>query len=72
MNRTTITKSKNIKSVGYDEPNHKLEIEFHGGGVYEYDDVNSDVVKELMTSRSMGKTFHNLIKNGGYKYSRLK
>ena len=35
MNRTPVS-SSNLASVGYDPENRILEIEFHGGSIYQY------------------------------------
>jgi hypothetical protein len=31
--------SSNISSIGYDPKSQTLEIEFHSGGIYQYDGV---------------------------------
>lgn len=54
--------SSNIVSVGYDESESVLELEFKNG-VYHYPDVPKDVYKGLLKAKSVGKYFHAEIKN---------
>lgn len=61
MVRTPVTSSQ-IKSIGHDPETKKLHIEFNGGAVYEYDDVNVELHKSLMEAESHGKHFHTHIK----------
>jgi dephospho-CoA kinase len=56
-------KSSNIKSVGYDEVNKVLEIEFNNSGVYHYEDVDPATTEEFLNASSLGKTFNRAIKN---------
>lgn len=46
-----------------------LEIEFHGGRVYQYYNVPKRIYQELMAASSHGKYHHRKIK-GSYRYSR--
>ena len=62
MNRTPI-KSSNINSIGYEEKEKILEIEFHSGGVYQYLNVEKGVYTQLMNAPSKGTFFHNFIKD---------
>ncbi len=55
--------SSNIASVGYDENEHILEIEFHHRAVYQYFDVPEKIYEELMSSPSLGAYFMNEVKN---------
>lgn len=70
MNRAPVS-SSNLRSVGYDEATQTLEIEFHSGGVYQYDSVPRSVYKALMNAPSHGKYFHAHIK-GVYPYKRIR
>jgi hypothetical protein len=54
--------SSNIRSIGYDARSETLEIEFHGGGVYQYRGVPATIHAALMTARSHGGFFHQHIK----------
>jgi len=64
--------SSNISSIGYDEENEILEIEFHSGSVYQYYDVPFEVYDELMNADSHGSYFYHNIRNGGYSYTRVR
>jgi hypothetical protein len=55
--------SSNIASIGYDEKNQILEIEFNRGGIYQYVGVPSSVHKALMNADSHGKYFSANIRN---------
>jgi hypothetical protein len=57
-------------SIGYDEINCILEIEFRTGEVWQYHDVAESIYYELI-SGSIGKYFQSHIK-GQYPESRVK
>ncbi|MDP2946641.1 MAG: KTSC domain-containing protein [Nanoarchaeota archaeon] len=54
--------SSNIGSIGYDEPNEILEIEFKSGGVYQYWSVPKQVYESFMGAYSKGQFFRDNIK----------
>lgn len=58
--------SSNLASVGYDEREEILEIEFQHGAVYQYFDVPKKVYEELMNAESHGKYFSAHIRNEYY------
>ena len=62
MKRTSV-KSSNILSVGHDPETNTLEIEFKGGGVYTYHDVDQAKADALLNAESVGKHFHAHIRN---------
>ena len=62
MNRTLVN-SSNINSIGYDETEKILEIEFHGGGIYQYSNVGNDIYHQLMNASSKGRFFHRFIRD---------
>jgi hypothetical protein len=62
MDRISII-SKNLKSVGYDEQQKTLEIEFNDGGIYQYSGVSTEIHQGLLNAPSQGKYFHAYIKN---------
>lgn len=62
MKRQSVS-SSNIASIGYDETNEILEIEFLSGGIYQYFDVPNYVYGELMDADSHGKYFNAYIKD---------
>ncbi len=70
MKRVPVS-SSNLSSVGYDESNQVLEIEFHGGRVYQYFDVPKRIHQELMSANSHGKYFHRNIEDK-YRYNQIK
>lgn len=47
-------RSTNVRSVGYSQAERVLEVAFHSGGVYRYDNVPADVHSALMASPSKG------------------
>ena len=55
--------SSNLRSVGYDELQQIVEIEFHGGGIYQYSNVPSEVHSGLMDASSKGKFFAQFIRD---------
>jgi len=62
--------SSNIKSVGYDDINRVLEVEFHHGGIYHYVDVPGALFKEFLKAPSKGKFFYAFIKEK-FSYKRI-
>ena len=60
--------SSNLKSVGYE--NGILEVEFHGGGIYQYYGVPENVYYALMAASSKGRYLENVVK-GHYQYRRI-
>jgi len=56
-------RSSNLKSIGYEEENQILEIEFNHGGVYRYYGIPSNVHDALMSASSKGSYFSSYIKN---------
>lgn len=70
MNREPVN-SSNLKSIGYDCERLLLEIEFHGGSIYEYQGVPEHIYSQLMEAPSMGSFFHKFIKDR-YPCSRIR
>lgn len=70
MRRQAVS-SSNLRSVGYDQSSRTLEIEFHSGGIYQYDNVPHRVFQSLMNASSHGKYFHAYIKDV-YPYTRIR
>ncbi len=62
--------SSNLASVGYEEENEILEIEFNHGGVYQYLDVPKEEYEALMDADSLGSYFFHNIRDG-YEYSKF-
>ena len=55
--------SSNLKSVGYDEKERRLEVEFSNGAVYSYHNVGPDEHHGLMNAGSIGSHFHAHIRH---------
>jgi non-canonical purine NTP pyrophosphatase (RdgB/HAM1 family) len=62
--------SSDILSIGYDAEARLLEIEFHGGRVYQYRNVDTDIHEQLMRADSHGQYFNTFI-HGRYRFDRL-
>ena len=63
MRGRTKVVSTNIVSVGWtDENGGILEVEFHGGSVYEYKGVSRDLYQALMKAPSKGHFLNTLVK----------
>lgn len=56
MKRTPVT-SSSIASVGYDDAEQVMEIEFRTGKVYQYPSVSPEKHAELMAAPSVGKYY---------------
>ncbi len=69
MERTPVT-STDILSIGYDQDQEILEIEFIRGAVYQYSGVPIGVYEGILTADSKGKFFHANIKNA-YAFVKL-
>lgn len=69
MNRINVN-SSNIASVGYDNIQRLLEIEFHGNDIYQYLNVPQNIYENLMAASSHGKYFDQNIKNV-YQYHKI-
>ncbi|MGA5729079.1 KTSC domain-containing protein [Streptomyces seoulensis] len=62
--------SSNVRSVGYDQGACVLEVSFHNGASYRYDNVPARVHAALMTAPSKGGFLAKSIK-GHYPYRRI-
>ena len=69
MHRDNVS-SSNILSIGYDNNSETLEIEFHGGAVYQYYNVAQGVYDSMMAASSKGQFLHSQIKDR-FPYSRV-
>ena len=69
MLRTKV-ESSNIASVGYDQLDGILEIEFNSGAIYQYEKVPIRVYDVMMKADSVGKYFNTHIKSK-YNYRRV-
>jgi ATP-dependent DNA helicase RecG len=55
--------SSNIASAGYDAGKKILEIEFHHGAIYQFNDVPKEVFEGLISANSVGSYYMNEVKN---------
>jgi len=62
--------SSNIMSIGYEESEQTLEVEFANGSVYQYFGVPSGTHLDLMSALSVGSFFAQNIKNS-FAYQRV-
>ena len=62
--------SSNVQAIGYDPETQTLEVEFHGGSVYQYYGVPDHMHEQIMRAPSKGGFLNSYIKNG-YPYSRV-
>lgn len=56
-------KSSNIVSVGYDAAAKRMEVEFSGGKIYEYEGVGADDHASFVHDKSPGGHFAAHIRN---------
>jgi len=75
MQRNAIGSSSNIKSAGYDEQTGRLEIEFHNGSLYSYDEVPQEKFDALIAAdgdenQSVGRYFNQQIR-GQFKGTKV-
>jgi len=55
-------KSKSVASVGYDSRERILEVEYHGGKIYDYLQVPPLIYEELMAAQSKGRFVTYVVK----------
>jgi len=65
-----MVESSNIESVGYDESEQVLEVEFKNNTIYRYSKVPQMVFFELGRAKSVGKYFHQFVKDV-YKFKKV-
>jgi len=63
--------SSNLAAIGYDEENQYLEILFHTGSRYGYNNVPSSVYQSLAAAPSKGSFHHQYLKDK-FQYKQLK
>jgi hypothetical protein len=65
-------KSTNIKAVGYDKKEKTMEVEFHSGGTYKYNNVPKNLFDRIKRVKSPGKFFHKHIrKDSKFEYNKI-
>jgi len=70
MKRVAVS-SRSLRSLGYDVDEQALEVEFHNGSVYRYEQVPAEVVQALLEADSLGRYFNQVFKPQHYRYRRL-
>jgi hypothetical protein len=55
--------SSNVKSVGYDEDNRNIHIEFTSGECYAYINVPKKVYEDLLIAKSIGSYINRYLRN---------
>ena len=63
--------SSTLASVGYDETQYLLELEFRSGELYQYVGPPDYIYRELMTAESKGRFFNQNIRDR-FPYVRLR
>jgi len=63
--------SSNLESVGYEDSQNELYVEFKHGGTYKYLNVDKGIYDNLLIAESKGKFFDQNIKKAGYKYTKI-
>lgn len=64
--------SSNLASVGFDNEQSILEVEFKkDGAIWQYYDVEDSVYYELMAADSIGSYFYHSIRVRGYQAVRI-
>ncbi|HEX8762555.1 MAG TPA: non-canonical purine NTP pyrophosphatase [Candidatus Saccharimonadales bacterium] len=62
--------SSDVISIGYDTADRLLEVEFHGGRVYRYRNVEPEIHAQFMKADSHGQFLFSYI-NGHYRYEKV-
>lgn len=55
--------SSNLRSLGYDDERHVLEVEFRSGETWRYADVPAGLVSRVRTAESPGRVFIRTIRD---------
>lgn len=62
--------SSDVVSVGYDEAARLLEVEFQGGRLYRYRDVEPEIYQQFLRAESHGQYLFAHV-NGRYRYEKV-
>ena len=65
-----MVESSNINSVEYNDVSKSLLLEFKSGAFYEYDDVDSKTVEDMVSAESVGRFFNKNVK-GVFNYRKV-
>lgn len=63
--------SSSLRAVGYDPQHQVLEVEFHDGHVYRYEQVPAQLVSNLLAADSLGGYFNRVFKPCGFPYRQV-
>ena len=63
--------SSMIMSIGWNPDSQRLVAQFKEGVWYEYDGIPADVAARIIFNPSVGGTFNDLIKKGGFQFRRV-
>jgi hypothetical protein len=69
MNATAV-ESSTLATVTYDDAQHRLQLEFCSGGVYQYFDVPAAIHEALLDAPSKGLYFNQVIR-GRFPHQRM-
>lgn len=70
VNRVCVNSSA-IAEIGYDEMGMILEVEFHGGAVYQYSGVPLELYRALISASSVGRLFDEEVRTGPFSCRRM-
>lgn len=65
--------SSQIAALGHDPDTKTLAVQFNGGGLYHYDNVDAELFDRFRNADSIGSFFHKNIKSDpkAYPYRRV-
>lgn len=63
--------SSSLLELGYDPDAQVLEVRFHNGSLYRYEQVPAGVVQALLEADSLGTYFNQVFKPQDYRYRRV-
>lgn len=70
MKRVAVS-SSSVRELGYDPDEQLLEVLFHNGSLYRYEQVPAEVVQALLEADSLGRYFNQVFKPQDYAYRRI-
>lgn len=70
MKRVAVS-SRSLRELGYDPDTQALEVLFHNGSLYRYEQVPPEVVQALLEADSLGRHFNQIFKPQHYRYQRV-
>lgn len=70
MKRVSV-QSSNICSIGYDENQSILQVEFNNGSIYNYYNVPRVIYSELINAESHGRYLDKHVKKASFRYEKI-